>query len=167
MPPPETARTFVAHVERADGGFRYHYLPLPPEAADAWQARGVRRLAGTLNGHPVRRAIQSNRDGERFVILGLPLLRDLGAALGEPVMAELHPDPDPDHVELGEEFAVVLEQDEEAAARFYAMTHGRQRSLASYVTSAKREETRIKRALELAHRLRTHTLYGDLHPEKR
>jgi uncharacterized protein YdeI (YjbR/CyaY-like superfamily) len=62
---------------------------------------------------------------------------------------------------------VALEQDEEAAARFYAMTRGRQRSLASYVTSAKREETRVKRAVELAHKLRTRTLYGDLHPEKR
>jgi hypothetical protein len=38
-----------------------------------------------------------------------------------------------------------------------------QRSIASYVTSAKRQETRIKRALELAHKLKTYTLYGDLH----
>jgi hypothetical protein len=39
--------------------------------------------------------------------------------------------------------------------------------MAGYVTGAKREETRIKRALEMAYKLRTHTLYGDLHPEQR
>ena len=41
------------------------------------------------------------------------------------------------------------------------MTPGRQRGLAYYITSAKTTDTRLKRALEIAHKLRTHTLYGD------
>ena len=48
-----------------------------------------------------------------------------------------------------------------AAARFASLTPGRQRSLAYYVDSAKRDATRIRRALDLAHKLKTHTLYGD------
>jgi hypothetical protein len=166
MPSPSHEHAFLAPVLRQHDGFRFHYLPLPADVADALQAEGVRRLHVTLNGHACTRAVQGRRDGERFLVLGQALLRDVGAAYGDPVEVVLRPDPDPDRVEVGEELEAVLGQDEEAAARFYGMTPGRQRSYAYYVTSAKRTETRIKRALELAHKLRTRTLYGDLHPER-
>lgn len=153
---------FAGPVLRQDVGFRQHYIPVPPEIADDLLATSGRRVIAVMNGHEERRAIQSNKDGERFILLGIPLLREIGAKLGDIVMVTLRPDPEPERIDLGEELTAVLEQDEEAAARFYAMTPGRQRSLAYYVTSAKRTETRITRALELAKKLRTHTLYGDL-----
>jgi hypothetical protein len=166
MPDDALAFAFAAPVLRFDDAFGYHYLPVPDPIAEAYDAAGVRRLVATLNGHALRRALQS-RDGARALIVGQAHLRDLGAAYGDTVEVELRPDPDPDAVDLGPEFEAALDQDEAAAARFFAMTPGRQRSLAYYVTSAKREATRVKRALELAHKLRTHTLYGDVHPEAR
>jgi len=164
MPAPEYA--FAAPVLRHDAGLRFHYLPLPDDVADALEADGVRVVAATLNGHAFRRAVQRRRDGPRHLVLGQTILRAIRAGYGDAVEVVLRPDPDPGRVDLGEELEAVLAQDEEAAARFFGMTPGRQRSLAYYVTSAKRTETRIKRALELAHKLRTHTLYGDLHPER-
>lgn len=166
MPSSEPICEFAAPVLRQADGFRFHYLPLPVDVAEELDAQGVRRLVGTLNGHPVSRAVQGRKDGERYLVLGQDLLRTIRAELGDTVAVELRPDPDPDRVEVGEELAAALEQDDEAASRFYAMTPGRQRSLAYYVTSAKRAGTRISRALELTHKLRTHTLYGDLHPER-
>jgi hypothetical protein len=163
-PPPEHA--FLAPVLRQEGGFRFHYLPLPDDVADALQADGVRRLLVTLNGCSCTRAVQGRRDGERYLLLGQALLRQIAAAYGDVVEVVVRPDPDPDRVALGEELEAALDQDEEAAARFFAMTPGRQRSLAYYVTSGRRPETRIKRALELVHKLRTRTLYGDLHPDR-
>lgn len=153
---------FVSPVLRLETGLKQHYLPLPPDIADELWDAGVRRLECTFNGHPIRRAIQGRRDGERYVMLNNALLREIGATLGDLVEVSLRPDPEPDRIDLGEEFTAVLEDDDEAAARFYVMTPGRQRSLASYVTSAKRTETRLKRALEMARKLRTHTLHGDL-----
>jgi hypothetical protein len=164
MPAPE--HRFAAPVLRMDDGFRFHYLPLPAEVAEALEAEGVRVLVATLNGRPFRRAVQGRRDGERFLLVGQAMLREIRAGYGDLVEVALRPDPDPERVALGEELEAALEQDEEAAARFYAMTPGRQRSLAYYVTSAKRVETRIKRAVELAHKLRTRTLYSDLHPDR-
>lgn len=166
MGTPEQAHEFAAPVLRQDDGMRMHYVPLPDEIADALQAEGVRRLDCTLNGLPVRRAIQRRRDGPRYLLLSQSLLREIGARFGDTVTVGLRPDPNPEHIELGEELEAALDQDAAAAERFYGMTPGRQRSLASYVTSAKRTGTRIKRALELAHKLRTHTLYGDLHGER-
>jgi hypothetical protein len=157
-PPP-----FAAVVSRQETALRSHCLYIPPEIGDVFRQARIKRVIATLNGRPYRRAIINNADGEQFLLIGNPILRDLRVHEGEIVVVELSADPEPDRIDLGEEFAEVLELDEEAAARFYSLTPGMQRSIASYVTSAKRQETRIKRALELAHKLKTYTLYGDLH----
>lgn len=155
---------FAAPVLRLETGLRQHYVPLPHDIADAFQAAGVRRLAATLNGHPVRRALQGRRDGERYVMLSHDLLRQIGARFGDIVTIHLQPDPEPDRIDLADELVEALRQDAAAAERFYGFTPGLQRSLAHYVNSAKRPETRVRRALELARKLRTYTLSSDLHP---
>ena len=152
--------SFAAPVLRSASWPGYHTLPVPAEVAAALVASGTRRVVAVLNGHPVRRALTS-LDGGTVLLLGRDTLRAVGVQEGDTVFADLSPDPEPDRVDLGAEFEAVLEGDAEAAARFFAFTPGRQRSMATHVTSAKRPETRLKRALDLAHKLRTHTLYGD------
>ncbi|HEX9951288.1 MAG TPA: YdeI/OmpD-associated family protein [Rubricoccaceae bacterium] len=138
----------------------YHTLPVPGEVAATLAASGTRRVVAVLNGHPVRRAL-TTLDGGTVLMLGRDILRTVGVEEGDTVFADLSPDPEPDRVDLGAEFEAALADDAEAAARFFSFTPGRQRSMAIYVTGAKRPETRVRRALELAHKLRTHTLYGD------
>ena len=144
---------------------KMHYVPLPFEVDQVFREQKVTRLIGSINDFPVRRGIVGRKDGERYIILGRTLMRDIGVSPGDIVFAELRPDPDPEYIELGEEFEAVLDDDPEAAVRFFGMTTGKRRSLAYYITSAKRVETRIKRALEIAHKLKTYTLYGDKRPE--
>ena len=142
----------------------FHYIPVPRDVASPILDSGSRRVLATLNGVEVDRAIQGGKTGEAYIVLGLAILRSIGASLGDVVVAELVPHPDPLAVELGEELEAALSMDDEASERFFTMTPGRQRGYAYYVTSAKRVETRIKRAIELTHKLRTYTLYGDLNP---
>jgi hypothetical protein len=156
------AHTFVAPVLVHETGMRQHYLPLPIDVDDAFRASGTRRVIATLNGHTVRRAIVSRKTSGRHLVLSRDLMRQLDAAYGDLVEVELVADPEPDHVDLGE-LAAALAVDPEAKARFDAFTPGKRRSLAHYVTSAKRPETRRARAEELTHKLRTYTLYGDTH----
>ncbi len=73
----------------------------------------------------------------------------------------IEPDPEPNAIDVCDEFLIALEQDPDAMERWEELTPGKQRSLAHHVSSAKREETRIKRALDLAMKLRTRTLHGD------
>ena len=153
---------FVAPVLVHESGMRIHYLPLPPAVDAALRADKVRRVVATLNGHTVRRGIQSRAASGRHLALSRDLMRTLGVAYGDLVEVELLADPEPDHVELGE-LAAALAADPEARARFETFTTGKRRSLAHYVTSAKRPATRESRAEEIARKLRTHTLYGDTH----
>jgi hypothetical protein len=155
-----TAR-FTAEVIRLDTGARHHLLPVPASIAAAFKAAKVRRLIGTINRHPINRALQNHADGGSFLLLGQPLLGELGLKRGSIAKVELKPDPKPDTLELPEEFATALAQDEAARARWETFTPGRKRSLLYYISSAKQEATRIKRSVELTQKIRTHTLYGD------
>lgn len=140
---------------------RFHALVIPDDIADAYEKAGITRVIACLNGAESRRAIQRKRDGRRLLVLGRDALKEAGVDVGDAVEVELHPDAKPDEIDLGDEFAEVLAQDDEARARWETFTIGRRRSLAYYVTSAKRSDTRLKRALELAERIRTNTLFGD------
>ena len=162
MSPSEHEYSFAGPLLKLKKGFaRHHYVPIPIEIADELREAGIRRVIVELNGREYRRAIMGRKDGERYVVVSKEMMKEMEVAFGDTVFADLRPDPDPDRVELCEELVATLAQDKPAGARFYRMTPGMQRSLNLYVSGGKRTETRIKRALELAHKLRTNTLFGD------
>ena len=152
---------FTSTVVRLETGMRYHALPVPDDVAEKFKASGVRRLIAVINGHTCKRALQNHADGGSFIIVGGDLLKTCGLKLRSTVTVSLAPDPEPDALDLPEAFALVLEQDDEARGRWETFPIGRRRSLLHYITSAKQEATQIKRACELAEKIRTHTLYGD------
>lgn len=152
---------FTAEVVRLEEGARYHIVPVPEGFAAEFRAARIRRLICTINGHALKRALQNHADGGSFIILGQPTLAELGLKRGARVAVELRADPQPDALDMPEEFALVLAQDEPARTRWATFTPGRQRSLLHYVASAKQEPTRIKRSLELARKIRNHQLYSD------
>lgn len=157
---------FAAPVLRLDTGLKQHYIPIPMEISDALRVAGVRRVFATLNGHMFNRGIQGRKDGERYLMVGRSILKEIEADYGHTVAVSIVPDPEPDTIDLGEEFRAALDQNAEATARFNEFTPGRQRGLAYYVTNAKRIETRVSRALEIVHKLRTRTLWSDIHGDE-
>jgi Bacteriocin-protection, YdeI or OmpD-Associated/Domain of unknown function (DUF1905) len=139
----------------------YHYIPVPPDIARELLDSDSRRVIARINGRDIRRSLFIGSDGEDSIMISLSFLKDVGIRPGDNVSLSLRNDPEPDRVDLCDEFRTALDQDEEAAARFYSMTTGKRRSIATYPNSAKRIETRIKRSLEICHKLRTRTLSGD------
>lgn len=148
-------------LKKSDQNPAYHYIPIPTEIAEELVEAGTRRLIADLNGTDVRRYLFSNADGEWAIIVGLSKLRDAGVSPGDMVIVGLRPDPNPDHVEICEEFQVALEQDPEAQERFDSFTTGKQRSLVHYINSAKRTSTRVRRSLEMCEKIRTRSLHSD------
>jgi len=150
--------TFTTRIERLTDSARHHYVPVPAEVVAAIKGKGARRVIATINGLELKRALTSRKYGPTFLILGQPYLRQLGLQLGDPVSVQLMIDEEPDRVDLAEELQAVLDTDDEAALLFRAMTPGMQRSINIYVEQAKHTDTRIKRALELAQKMKAGTL---------
>ena len=158
--------SFPCEILRLEDGMKHHTVPVPPEVAEAFEEKKIRRIILTIGEFSYRRAIQRKKDGRRYVVLGRPMLKETGLQEGSRVTVEIEEDIDPDFIEMGAEFTEALELDPEAKARWDTFPVGKRRSLALYVTSAKRVDTRIKRALDLAEKIRTYTLHDDKRPEE-
>lgn len=128
-----------------------HVVEVPAEFCEANGLSGNARIVGSIEGQPFRQAL--HREENRYYFLVGPELRKrLGLRAGSPVEVVLGPDPNPDAVDLPEELAAVLDLDPVVRERFEVLSPGKQRSLAHRVASAKRADTRAKRAADiLAH----------------
>jgi len=144
---------YDAVVDSYNSGIVHHYVEIPAKAAEALKVAKIRRLLVTLNGREYRRAVQGRKDGTRHVFVSLSMLREIGVAWGDTVSVIIKPDPNPDHVDLCEEFVAVLDTDDEAASKWNALTPGKQRSIAHYINDGKSSDTRISRGLMMAKRL--------------
>ncbi len=161
MARPEEPYTFKSEVVRVEGAMNPHGVPVPDSVAESLRKAGTRRLIVRINGYTMKRGLQGSREYGSHLVVGLDLLKKAGAGLGSVVAVEIEVDPAPDEVDVCDELLIALEQDEAARERWETLTPGKQRGLAYHVSSAKREETRVKRALDIALKLRTNTLYGD------
>jgi hypothetical protein len=144
-----------------EGGLVQYALELPVDIAEEFIQAKKKRVVGSLNGHPYKRAIQGRKNGRPILILGKRYLKEAGLREGMIVDTIMKADPNPDQIDLPEEFLIVLEQDPAAKKKWDAMTVGARRSYSIYLNSAKREETRIKRSLQLAEKMKTGRLYSD------
>jgi len=135
-------------------------LYLPGEIV-AVLPKGRLRARGLLNGvTPFNLAVQSERSGAKFFMVGGPLRREAKIKQGDEVRVQFSWI-DTEYLEIPEEFQAALEQDEEARAIFETFTTGKKRGLMNYITSVKNVDSRIKRSLELLYKIKTRQLYSD------
>lgn len=156
----EFETTLDQHIDPKMGTWHIAHVPLDIEAI--YGTKGRVRCTGTINGLEVKRALIPAGNGNHMFMVGKDLRQQLKLRLGDPLHVKLTRDADQDKVELAEEMEIALDLDQAAKARFDGFTPGLQRSLNHYVASAKREETRAKRAVELCRKIAN----GELHMDR-
>ncbi len=149
----KVAHRFTTLLEKAAyGNFHYAAVYLPKKIIDVIPT-GRQRTKGTLNKVPFSLAIQYRKDGRSLFLFSRTLCKSAGVIVGNSVDISFEL-VDPDFLELPEELEAVLAQDDEVKKIWDSFTSGRRRSLAIYVTSVKNVDSRIKRSLELANKLK-------------
>jgi len=126
---------------------------VPQQVVEALGGKATRRVAGTLNGHPIRLGLLPMKSGERMLMINKNLCQMAGVQIGQQVTLILHPDPTPDHIDLPDELAEALAAWPEAEAGFHKYSGSFRRAMAQHVGTAKLAETRARRAIALAERL--------------
>lgn len=150
---------FEARLTPTGPGFMpMSVLIVPEEIVEALGGKQTKRVLCTLNGRPLRRALQYMRTGERFLLVSKTLRRELRLGAEDLVQVTLAPDPAPEQVDLPEELVEGLAAWPEAEAAFNRLTPGRQRNLVHYIDTAKRSETRAERVVKLLHQLADGTI---------
>ena len=136
-------------------GLLYNSVYLTEEVTAYCIAHKIKRLVGSVQGVSVRLSPISDGKGGRYLIINKEILKQCGAQRGQLLRVQVRPDTDPDRIDLSEELAELLVQDEAFAAAWHTLTPSRQRGLAYYSLQAKRPESRLKRAFELRDKMLT------------
>lgn len=117
------------------------------------------RAQGSFNGFPFNLAVQSKAEFGKYFMVGGMLRRQAKLKENEKVLVKMEWISS-EILELPEELEAILEQDSDFKQIFDTFTTGKKRSLAYYVRGVKNIDSRIKRALELAYKVKTNTLYS-------
>lgn len=144
--------TFTAPLEEVEWQYMNTILRVPQAVVEALPAGRI-RIDGTFNGAPVNLGLQSKKEGFKYFSVSAALRRAARIKPGD-VVRVAFTIADADKLDMPEEMEAVLAQDEDAAAAWAELTTGIQRSLLHYVNSVKNIDSRIKRALYMAEKIK-------------
>lgn len=118
------------------------------------------RAEGVMNGVTFNLAVQSQKLGFKYFLVSKDLRKKI-IANGQTNIVVIFEWVDADKLDIPEELEAVLNQDDDFKSKFDSFTVGKQRGLVHYITSAKTVDTRIKRSLDLAWKVKNNALYSD------
>jgi hypothetical protein len=150
MPSKQTAeRSFQARIEGTAKGRAYVVLAFDPEKA--WGPRPRYHVRGTINGMPVRGALEQFGKGY-FLPLGPAYRRDASLTLGDPVTVMLMPE-GPQREALAPDIAAALDAEPEAAKFFEGLASFYRKNYLRWIDATRRHPEvraqRIGEAVEL------------------
>lgn len=116
--------------------------------------KGRVRVEGKLNQAPFNLAVQSKKNGPKYLSVSLAMRREAKIKPGDKIKLSFTI-VDPDKLEIPEEMEAVLAQDDEGAKKWNKLTVGLQRSLVHYINSTKNVDLRIERALYLINKVKS------------
>ncbi|HEY5879942.1 MAG TPA: YdeI/OmpD-associated family protein [Nakamurella sp.] len=144
-------RTFVGLVRRPDEG-PGHAIAVPFDPAAAF-GRVRAPVLVTLAGHPPFRTTLAAYAGTAWIGLRKAQLAEFGLAAGDSVSVTVEPDLAPRTVELPAELDSALAAAPPAREAFDRLSFSHRREYAQWVGSAKRADTRGRRAAAAVERL--------------
>jgi hypothetical protein len=140
-------------IAKGPGGAWTH-LPLPFNAEEVFGRRGRIPVSGTLNGFPFRRALTPLGNAEHYMMVDKTLKAGANTGPGQQVHVVLELDLEERRVEVPEELAAQLAHDHISSAAFARLAYSHQKEYTDWISTAKRPETRTKRAAQAVEMLR-------------
>jgi hypothetical protein len=144
-------RSFKAVIRDAGGGGAFVEIPF-----DVEKELGSKRpkVKATIEGIPYRGTL--TRMGTQCHILGLlkSIREQACKRIGDEVAVTVEPDTEERVVEVPEELRQALSREKQAGAFFDSLSYTHKKEYVSYITEAKREETRRKRLERVVEKLK-------------
>lgn len=149
-----TSLSFATYIRRLDK-LKLNYLEIPGEQVKQLGGTFNIRLLCRVNGAaPFQCGLVALGQGRGYITLSSKRMKALGLQLGDSVQVQLEEDKSEYGMEVPEELAELLRQDEEGARRFKLLPPGKQRYIIYYVAGVKSSQLRIDRAILLIENLK-------------
>lgn len=132
----------------------WYYIDFPENAHESFGKRGFIKVKGHINEKPFKSNLFPKGNGFHAMTLPLKLQKELGVKLNEEISVSLEEDFEERIIPMPVELQETIDFDEEFAVLYQQLSASKQKDYRTWIGSAKQTETRIKRIVELAERLR-------------
>jgi hypothetical protein len=122
------------------------FLEVPFSVEEAFGSKSRIAVSGTLNGFPFQNSLMPNGDGTHAMMVSKALQSGAHAAAGDLVSVVMEVDVSERVVTIPAELQRALSKNKAAASAFKSLSYSHRKEFAEWVSTAKREETRISRA---------------------
>ena len=147
--------SFNTPIRRLEHLVGMHYLEVPRELVEQLGGKFNMRLLCTVNGAlTFQGGLVALGQGNAYISINNKRLKQLGVRHGDVVQVALEEDKSQYGMEVPEELAELLLQDDAGRDRFSRLTPGRQRYIIHYVASVKSSQLRVDRAILLIENLK-------------
>src|SRR5207342_3491785 len=145
---------FESVLERTPDRLRWVIARLPIDAAKIWGKRGQLRIKGEINGFAFSSTLFPAGDGTHFLIVNKKLLSGGKTAAGLTAKFRLQPDTTPRPVVAPpREMISELGQSKRLLKFYESLNNSTRHEIAKWIAQGKQEETRRRRARQMAERL--------------
>jgi hypothetical protein len=146
--------TFEAVLERTADRLRWVIARIPFDAVKLWGRRGQLKVQGEINGFAFSATLFPDGQGGHFLLVNKKMLRGGKAAPGLTAKFSLQPDTSPRLAPPpAKELLHELGQSKRLLKFFESLSPSRRHEIAKWVAEPKGEESRRRRALQIAERL--------------
>lgn len=141
-------------VSDSGADFMSLYLPIPGWAVESMTQGKMTRAIATVNEVSFPCALRPQKDGNYCITLSKEKVKKMKLVEGLRVIVYVEPDLSEYGFPIPEEFDELMQQDPAVKEMFDRLNPGQRRGWLYYISSGKSVDTRIKRALEIAEKLR-------------
>lgn len=146
---------FNTYINRLDYLQSMHYLEVPAEIILQLGGKLKIRLLCTVNNSlTFQCGLVALGNGNAYISINSKRMKQLKVKAGDEVKVALQLDESEYGMEMPEELAELLKQDEEGMERFSLLPPGKQRYIIYYVSGVKSSNLRLERALRLIENLK-------------
>jgi uncharacterized protein YdeI (YjbR/CyaY-like superfamily) len=147
------AKSFSAVLTRSGNSLNWVVIDIPFDVARIWGVRGQLRVKGDINGFAFRTSLFPSGTGRHFMIVNKKMQKGARAYPGMEAHFRIEPDTEKRVVPSVPEIDRVLRQSKRLQKFYQSLSPSMRNDIARFVSEAKQQSTRLRRADQLAVRL--------------
>ena len=136
---------FKATLVKPDAPGTWTYLVAPFKVEEIFGSKAQVKVKGTINGVPYRSSLMPASDGTHYMVVQKALRDKAGITRGSMAHVVMDIDTKPRVVETPPELENALGLSEEAGSVFGKLSYSHKKEYVDWITSAKKEETKLRR----------------------
>ncbi|EOR92767.1 hypothetical protein ADIARSV_4049 [Arcticibacter svalbardensis MN12-7] len=150
---------FQAVLQPVDGRMIHHVILVPLDVCTLFREnKGAIRIMCSIKGLEEFPCALNPREDRYVIMASKQLIKKHKLLPGVPFIVHIRTDLN-DGLEIPDELLEVMNQDDHFRSLFEALLPGQKRGYLYYIRSAKSVDTRIKRCLDMAYKMKAGLLY--------